>query len=199
MNLKDTAQKITLPRTRDHLLYWPIVIVGAAADLWTKHAVFQWLETRPYNEVTLIPNILTFVMRQNDGAAFSMFSGQRWPLAAVSIAALFFVMGLFLLAGIRHRLTLVALAMFTAGIIGNLYDRLFNHGFVRDFIDVVYYPGKHWPAFNIADSLLCIAVGLLLISSFTSPASQTPENQHKSPPQGPTPGQSHHSDGHQSQ
>ncbi len=186
MDLEKQLQKITPPRPVDHLIYWPIVILGIAADLWTKHAVFQWLQTKPYHEEVLIPDILTFVIRLNDGAAFSLFSGHRWPLIAVSIAALLFVVGLFLFAGIRHRLTLVALSMFTAGIVGNLYDRMFNNGLVRDFIDVVYYPGKHWPAFNIADSLLCIAVGLLLISSFTSPASQTPANQCKSKSPGPT-------------
>jgi signal peptidase II len=37
---------------------------------------------------------------------------------------------------------------------------------VRDFIDVVYWPGKHWPAFNVADSMLCAAVALIIISGF---------------------------------
>ncbi|MCX5638272.1 MAG: signal peptidase II, partial [Planctomycetota bacterium] len=36
----------------------------------------------------------------------------------------------------------------------------------RDFIDVVYWPGRHWPAFNAADAMLCIGVGLLVISTF---------------------------------
>ena len=61
----------------------------------------------------------------------------------------------------------VALGLFTAGICGNLWDRIFNDGRVRDFIDIVYWPGKHWPAFNIADSMLCIGVGLMIISSLT--------------------------------
>jgi signal peptidase II len=45
-----------------------------------------------------------------------------------------------------------------------LYDRLFNDGQVRDFIDV-YYRSYHWHTFNVADSLLCIGVGLLIIST----------------------------------
>jgi lipoprotein signal peptidase len=36
---------------------------------------------------------------------------------------------------------------------------------VRDFVDVVYWPGRHWPAFNVADSMLCAAVVLLLLSN----------------------------------
>jgi len=49
-----------------------------------------------------------------------------------------------------------------------LYDRIFNDGRVRDFIDIVYWPGKHWPAFNVADSLLVIAVGLIIASNLLS-------------------------------
>ena len=59
----------------------------------------------------------------------------------------------------------VALGLFAGGIAGNLYDRLFHEGAVRDFIDV-YVGTYHWPTFNVADSLLCTAVGLLLISSY---------------------------------
>ena len=51
---------------------------------------------------------------------------------------------------------------------------------VRDFIDVVYWPGRHWPAFNVADTMLCIAVGLLIVSSFfTGQSCQKRAQQHK--------------------
>ena len=52
----------------------------------------------------------------------------------------------------------VALGLFAAGVSGNLWDRIFNGGQVRDFIDVVYWPGRHWHTFNVADAMLCIAV-----------------------------------------
>jgi signal peptidase II len=61
----------------------------------------------------------------------------------------------------------VALAFFTGGIVGNFYDRAFNNGLVRDFLDV-YVRDYHWPTFNVADSLLCIGVGLLVISNLFS-------------------------------
>jgi signal peptidase II len=64
---------------------------------------------------------------------------------------------------------LIAVSCINAGIIGNLYDRFFNEGRVRDFIDV-YVGSYHWPTFNVADSLLCIGVGILLLLSFTAPA-----------------------------
>ncbi len=59
----------------------------------------------------------------------------------------------------------VALGLLAGGISGNLYDRLFHDGTVRDFIDV-YVGTHHWPTFNVADALLCTAVGLLIISSY---------------------------------
>jgi signal peptidase II len=65
----------------------------------------------------------------------------------------------------------LSLALFVGGILGNLHDRLFNNGLVRDFIDA-YYRDWHWPAFNVADSALCIAVALILLSNFlTHPGS----------------------------
>lgn len=61
----------------------------------------------------------------------------------------------------------ITMGLFVAGIIGNLWDRAFNAGAVRDFIDVYIAPfNYHWPTFNIADSLMCIALGLFLIHSF---------------------------------
>lgn len=167
-----------LPPVKDHLIFWPIVVVGVALDLWTKSAVFDWLSGRANNEYTVIDGILTLVMRVNYGAAFSIAYGQTTWLIIISVVALIAVVVMFLAGSIQHRLMLVALAMFTSGIIGNLYDRVFNEGGVRDFIDVVYYPGKHWPAFNVADSLLCIAVGLMIISSITSEVSRKPGHPH---------------------
>ena len=58
-----------------------------------------------------------------------------------------------------------SLGLFAAGVCGNLYDRIFNDGSVRDFIDV-YYRSFHWHTFNIADSLLCLGVAALIISTF---------------------------------
>ena len=158
-----------MPDKTAHMIFWPIVILGIIADLWTKYAVFQWLEPKPHEKHIVIEGIFTFVRWVNYGAAFSIASGQRFLLISVSVVAFLVVMAIFLFGSIKQRLMQVGLALFVAGIIGNLYDRAFNNGGVRDFIDIVYYPGKHWPAFNIADSMLCIAVGLLLISSFTAP------------------------------
>jgi signal peptidase II len=109
---------------------------------------------------------LRIVIAENIGAAFGIASGQRILLMAVSAAATIAVIYFFLFGRDRKTLLTISLALFLAGILGNAYDRIFNEGRVRDFIDV-YYKDWHWPAFNVADSLLCIAVFLLLLASFS--------------------------------
>jgi signal peptidase II len=167
-----------LPTGKAHLVFWITAFLGTALDLWTKSAVFRWLE--PGGEYPVIDGFLHLVTRLNDGAAFGIAGGQRPLLIAVSGIALIVIVAVFMFSANEHKLLPAALGLFTAGVCGNLYDRIFNEGLVRDFIDVVYWPGKHWPAFNVADSLLCIAVGLLLISSlFTGKSSQRHPQQQK--------------------
>lgn len=168
---RNYMKNVKYPSLIEHLVFWPIIIAGVTADLWSKTAVFKWLgwiET-PNNVYHVVEGLFTIVMRENTGAAFSIASGQRFLLLSVSFVAMFVVIGFFLFGNIRQRLMQIALALFTAGIIGNLYDRAFNDGRVRDFLDF-YVGDHHWPAFNIADSMLCIAVGLLVIINFKQPA-----------------------------
>jgi len=166
------------PTTGAHIIFWPLVIGGAWLDLWSKQAVFDWLAGLPYAEYSIIDGCLRFIIAENTGAAFSMASGQTALLIGVSVVALIIVIGMFLFGNVRQKIVLISLALLTAGIIGNLYDRVFNDGKVRDFVDV-YYQQHHWPTFNVADSMLCIAVGLLIISHITSASCQKPAHQQK--------------------
>ncbi|MGA2172064.1 MAG: signal peptidase II [Sedimentisphaerales bacterium] len=150
-----------------HLLFWSLLVAGIILDLWSKKAVFAWLQSRGQTGFSIINGILRLQLAENSGAAFGMAAGQRTLLIAVSAVALVVLLAVFLFAGTDRKITQVALALFAAGVCGNLYDRIFHNGLVRDFIDVVYWPGKHWPAFNVADSLLCVAVGLLILSGLT--------------------------------
>jgi signal peptidase II len=160
---------VVLPDLAAHLIFWPTVAVGIALDLWSKNAAFNWLQIQRRSSVSIIEGFLRLVIALNDGAAFGLFSGKSHLLTVVSIVALIGILAIFLFSGTERKLVNISLALFAAGVCGNLYDRIFNDGLVRDFIDVVYWPGRHWPAFNIADSMLCIAVGLLLISTFWVP------------------------------
>ena len=57
-----------------------------------------------------------------------------------------------------------AFLFWCSGILGNLTDRLW-HGYVVDFLDF-HVAGRHWPSFNVADSCICVAAGLLFIAAF---------------------------------
>ncbi len=147
------------------------MIIGTGADLWSKWAIFKWLPDVPGEEYFVIDGLFKLIMRENDGAAFSIFQGHTGMLVAVSVVAMVAVLGIFIFGRVHQRIIQVAIALFAAGITGNLYDRAFNCGAVRDFLDF-YWRGHHWPAFNVADSMLCTAVGLLLLVNITSASSQ---------------------------
>lgn len=155
-----------LPPVKANIIFWPLVASGIAFDLITKWAVFEWVADR--GQVTIVDGVVRLVAVLNDGAAFGSFSGQGHFLKLISGLALLVLLGLFFFACPKEKILQVAMALATAGVCGNLYDRLFNNGLVRDFIDVVYWPGRHWPTFNVADSLLCIAVALMAVSIFVT-------------------------------
>ncbi len=168
---------LALPDSKAHLIFWSLAVVGLTLDLWTKWAVFNWLEYP--GSYPVINGFVQLVTALNNGAAFGMFAGNSYFLMGVSTLALIVIVAVFLFGGNRQRLIHIALGFFAAGICGNLYDRIFNDGLVRDFIDV-HYSNYHWPAFNVADSMLCIGVGLLIISTlFTQQSSQRHAQQQK--------------------
>lgn len=126
----------------------------------------------------VIPGFFDLVHITNTGAAFGSFKNNNAFFVALSILALLFVVILLLR---RHRTPDrwrdVSLALLLAGVLGNLTDRLL-YGHVIDFLLFdLHIPGAHpWPAFNVADSCICIAVVCFIIHSFkqNKPASDTP-------------------------
>jgi len=153
---------LALPDLKAHLIFWPLAAAGILLDLWTKKAVFEWLESSQ-QAYSVINGYVELVRALNDGAAWGLFSGSTFFLSAISFFALGAVLVVFFFSARQPRLVHIALGFFAAGVSGNLFDRIFNDGLVRDFIDVSY--GKyHWPAFNLADSFLCVGVGLLMVS-----------------------------------
>jgi signal peptidase II len=171
---------IELPPLKAQIFFWSIAVLGLVLDLWTKKAVFNLFLPRQIHSIQIIDGFLQLVEEQNPGAAFGIAAGRRYLLISVSVVALMVILGIFLYSRNERKLIHAALGLFAAGVCGNLYDRLFNNGMVRDFIDVVYRPGKHWPAFNVADSLLCVGVGLMIFSALLTDKS-APERaqQHK--------------------
>jgi signal peptidase II len=158
-----TKYPLRPPDFKGHLIFWSLLVFGLGADLWTKNAVFACLADR--GSISIIDGFLRLSIAVNDGAAFGILSGWSVFLMAGSFAALLIIISIFLFGGNRQKLVNISLGLFAAGVCGNLYDRVFNKGLVRDFIDVTYWPGRPpWPAFNVADSLLCIGVALLITS-----------------------------------
>ena len=101
----------------------------------------------------------------NPGAAWGMLAGRRLVLAGVSVAMLA------LLAWNRRdlcatRLSRLAFGLLAGGIVGNLVDRALRAGgLVVDFLHVHWRDAWDFPTFNVADSAICIGVGLLLLAS----------------------------------
>lgn len=153
-----------------HLLFWPVFFVGLAADLWTKSLVFDWLTPRAPQRYSIIDGFFQLTLVQNRGAAWGIAADKTIPLIVISIVAVIIVFAVFLMTRKPRAVVIFSLAFFAAGICGNLYDRLFNNGSVRDFLDF-YYSDWHFPAFNVADSMLTVAVFLLIVVTIFSPKS----------------------------
>ncbi|MHC4406174.1 MAG: signal peptidase II [Planctomycetota bacterium] len=160
-------------------IFFSIAAVGCVLDLATKSWVFNRLglpgENPPW---WLWHGVVGFHTSLNEGALFGFGQGMVGAFTVLSVVALAVIVGLLLLASAAwDRLLTVALAMVTAGILGNLYDRLGLPGLkwnyanelhalgdpvfaVRDWI-LVMIGNWPWPTFNIADSLLVCGAILL--------------------------------------
>ncbi len=151
-----------------HLLFWPVFILGLAIDLWTKSLVFDWLGSRVSQRYIVWNGFFQLVLVENRGAAWGIAADKTVPLILISLFAIVIVFAVFLFLRKPRAVVVFSLALFAAGICGNLYDRVFNDGRVRDFLDF-YYRGVHFPAFNVADSMLTVAVFLLIIVTIFPP------------------------------
>lgn len=147
-------------------LWWLMALV-LLLDQLSKQVVIANMQL--FDSIELLPVFnLTYV--RNYGAAFSFLSDaggwQRWffTLIAVVISV---VLAVWLARNNRAQVKLnLALSLVLAGAIGNLIDRSV-YGYVIDFLHV-YYQNWHYPAFNIADSAICIGAALLIWDSFSS-------------------------------
>jgi len=146
------------------LIFWAVAAVTAAADLCTKHIIFQRLPGVDSMPVVIIDGFIQIVHSENRGGVFGLAQGSAaWLIFGLAAGAL--------VIWFAHRkenravLLQIALGVIMAGAIGNVYDRL-AYGYVRDFVDVCYWPGKHWPAFNVADSGICVGAVYLAVHAF---------------------------------
>jgi signal peptidase II len=136
-----------------------------AIDQFTKYLVVRLIS--PYEARIVVADFFSLVNVTNTGAAFGSFRGNNTFFIVVSVVALVVVTVLL----VRRRQPDVwrdlSLALLLAGILGNLTDRLV-YGHVVDFLlfNLHIRYADPWPAFNVADSCISIAVVLFIIHSF---------------------------------
>jgi signal peptidase II len=102
----------------------------------------------------------------NTGAAFGIMHDSNRFFIGLSVAALGGLAWALRKDLFPGRLNFTAILLLLSGILGNLTDRLL-HGYVVDFLlfDFGFWPFAPWPAFNVADSCICVAVGLLMLAT----------------------------------
>jgi signal peptidase II len=163
-------------------LTFPLYVLDQITKFWT---IGKFPPPSSYEsiDVPVIENFFHLVRVHNQGVAFGFGNGTAWapvvflfvPLLALTMIRIFWVRGVF-----NHPLSKIAVALLLCGIFGNLTDRLIQgflleefksagiwerltQGYVVDFISVKLPLYGWWPAFNVADSCICIAAFMLFI------------------------------------
>ncbi len=166
-----------VPRGRA-AVFFAIAVAGCLSDLATKHWIFEWLG-RPVGQHWHLWKNVYFETSLNEGALFGFGQGFWVVFSGLSILAIVAILYWLFYAGfIRDLLLTVALGLITAGILGNLYDRLGLPGLTWDYANslhqvggpvhavrdwILVYIGKWpWPTFNLADSMLVSGAILLM-------------------------------------
>jgi len=144
--------------------YLAVSLLILVADSATKWLVSTRIGLN--DAVPLVPDLFQLVHVRNTGAAFGIGANTEShfvPMLLNGGAIVVFVVVVVyaLRTAVTDRMLQVALHLILGGAIGNLVDR-FRFGYVVDFLDF-YVRDHHWPAFNIADSAICIGIGLLFL------------------------------------
>jgi len=133
--------------------YFGLFLALIAADQLIKR--WAMVSLQPVGSVEFLP-FLRWTYVENRGAAFGLFTGQRWLLTAISVAVVCACLWCIARRVFKGRLENVCVALVAAGGAGNLIDRL-ARGYVVDYIDVNAL--FSYPMFNLADC--CVVVGAI--------------------------------------
>jgi signal peptidase II len=157
----------------NRLHYLAITIAIIILDVWTKALVLARIDL--HEAIPVIPNFFQLVHVRNTGAAFGLGANAASKLVPIllnvgAIAVFCVVVVYALRTAVTDRLLQTGLHLILGGAVGNLLDR-FRFGYVVDFLDV--YVGQwHWPAFNVADSAICIGIALLFLDMKKKPETE---------------------------
>jgi signal peptidase II len=161
---------MTLSRKKRLLIFLAIGLPTLLLDQVTKELISSSLALNSGFEA--VPGFLTIVHVRNPGAAFGLFSHfaphlRSYFFITISITAVF---GILSVVALSREITLSAilgLSFFFAGALGNLLDRI-RFGEVVDFL--YFHVGSYyWPAFNVADTALCLGTGFFVIHYLFQP------------------------------
>lgn len=135
------------------LFYFSLFAAVILLDRLTKKSIIDNLDI---NQTMLVmKNVLNFTFVTNTGAGFGILNSFNLPLLFLGIAVSGFLLLYFDRFKTKYEKTCITLII--AGALGNVIDRIM-YGHVVDFIDFNF-----WPAFNVADSAICVGVIGLII------------------------------------
>ncbi len=145
---------------------WLAVLVFIA-DIAIKLVVMNKMGYGWENRVEVLP-FFNLLYVHNYGAAFSFLSDeegwQRWLFTAIAFIVTGMLSYWMSKLPAKEKWNNIAYALIIGGAVGNVFDRVV-HGFVVDYLDV-YWRSYHWPAFNLADSAICIGAAMIILDAF---------------------------------
>jgi signal peptidase II len=148
-----------------YIILLVVSVIVLVLDQATKIYIDRTMDL--HSSITVVENFFNITYLRNKGAAFSFLADFRFRLPffiIVSLVAVVVILAVIRRLRADQKLSAVALSLLLAGAVGNLIDRV-RLGEVIDFIYVHWYE-HYWPAFNIADSAICVGVFLLAIDMF---------------------------------
>jgi signal peptidase II len=161
--------------------YWVLFIFLFGVlllDQLTKSMIVQKLFL--YEKVEVIRGFFNIIHVRNTGGAFGIFGGQKGGLGSVlfvvvSLLAIGTIVYLFVKAREDEKVLAFSFTLILSGALGNLIDRI-RYGEVIDFLDF-HVSTYHWPAFNIADSAICIGIGLMALELLAKDKKKSTKSQ----------------------
>lgn len=144
------------------LLISPLILV---IDQLTKLYIDRTMKL--YQSIPVIDGFFNITYLRNKGAAFSFLANASWRLPFFILASIVAIIAILVAVNKlreNQRFALFSLTLILSGAVGNLIDRV-RMGEVIDFLDV-YWQTHHWPAFNVADSAICVGVAMLALDMF---------------------------------
>ncbi|MEI8672716.1 signal peptidase II [Vibrio sp. SA48] len=160
-----TEQTLTLKQSGVRWLWLALLVF--TIDVGVKLLVMENMGYGWESRIEVLP-FFNLLYVHNYGAAFSFLSDQagwqRWLFSGIAFVVTALLTYWMSKLPAREKWNNIAYAMIIGGAVGNVFDRVV-HGFVVDYLDF-FWGNHHWPAFNIADSTICIGAAMIIWDGF---------------------------------